>query len=70
VRALRAINYPGRIMVFSSELSPAVAEDYRRNRVDRILYKPVYPSMMREVIEQLFAPAATTSPSPVSLPPA
>jgi two-component system chemotaxis response regulator CheY len=55
VHNLRAIGFRGRIVVFSSDLTPAVAAEYRRLGVDRILYKPVYPSIMREVIEQLFA---------------
>jgi two-component system chemotaxis response regulator CheY len=56
VRGLKALPFRGRIMVFSSELSNAIADEYRRVGVDRILYKPVYPSVMREVIEQLFEP--------------
>jgi two-component system chemotaxis response regulator CheY len=54
VRGLRALDYRGRVMVFSSELSAAVAADYRTLGVDRILYKPVYPSALREVIAELF----------------
>ncbi len=62
VRGLRALGYAGRIMVFSSELSTAVANDYRQLNVDRILYKPVYPSQLRVVLSELFpgrAPAPT-----------
>src|SRR5438128_2125062 len=47
VRNLRSLSFMGRIMVFSSELSPAVACDYRKLGVDRIIYKPVYPAMLR-----------------------
>jgi two-component system chemotaxis response regulator CheY len=54
VRGLRALDYRGRVMVFSSELSAAVAAEYRTLAVDRILYKPVYPSALREVIAELF----------------
>lgn len=61
VRRLREISYPGKIMVFSSELSPAVAIEYANLRVDRILYKPVYPSALRAVIAELFPGAARGS---------
>ena len=54
VMRLREQEFPGRIMVFSSELSPNVAAEYERLRVDRILYKPVYPSVLRDVIAELF----------------
>jgi two-component system, chemotaxis family, chemotaxis protein CheY len=56
VRGLRALEYRGKIMVFSSELSNAVAAEYRQLAVDRILYKPVYPSVMHEMLAQMFAP--------------
>jgi two-component system chemotaxis response regulator CheY len=55
VRGLRVLGYRGRIMVFSSELSNAVAAEYRAIGVHRILYKPVYPSVMREAIAEMFA---------------
>lgn len=55
VRHARALGYRGRIMVFSSELSNAIAAEYRRIGVDRILYKPVYPAVMREMIAEMFA---------------
>lgn len=54
VSRLRAVPFQGRIMVFSSELSPAVAEDYRNLGVDKILYKPVFPSQLRDVLAELF----------------
>jgi CheY-like chemotaxis protein len=54
VEALRAQAFPGKIMVFSSELSPAVAEQYRRHAVDRILPKPIFPSELRRVLADLF----------------
>ena len=54
VKRLREQVFPGKIMVFSSELSPAVASEYARLKVDRILYKPVYPSALRETISELF----------------
>lgn len=57
VTRLRGLNFPGRIMVFSSELSGAVAAGYVRLNVDRVLYKPVYPSVLRQTLCDLFPPA-------------
>lgn len=41
VMKLRELQFPGKIAIVSSELNKEVAEDYRRLRVERILYKPV-----------------------------
>lgn len=54
VKRLREQAYPGKILVFSSELSPAIAAEYERLQVDRILYKPIYPSALRQVLGELF----------------
>jgi len=54
VRGLREIGFAGRTMVFSSELSPAVLAEYQQLHVDRILMKPIYPSELRVVINELF----------------
>ena len=54
VTNLRQRQFPGKIMVFSSELSEHVAEQYRAQKVDRILYKPVFPSKLRTVLSELF----------------
>jgi len=54
VSRLRALPFRGKIMVFSSELSPAIADDYRNLGVDKILYKPVFPSRLRELLAELF----------------
>ncbi len=62
VLRLRELKFPGKIMVFSSELSSAVAADYTRLKVDRILYKPVYPTALRQVLHELFP--ATPAPVP------
>ena len=57
---LREENFPGKVMVFSSELSESIAREYRRHNVDRILYKPVFPSVLRQTLNELFpAPPAT-----------
>lgn len=65
VTQLRAMNYPGRIVVLSSEIGPSAETEYRRLQVDAILYKPVYPAMLRKVMAQLFpnlaVPAATVT---------
>jgi len=54
VTQMRALNYPGKILVFCSELSPSVNETYYRLKVDRILNKPVFPSELRQVLSELF----------------
>lgn len=53
VTRLRALPFRGKIVVFSSELSPDVADDYRTLGVDRILYKPVTPTALRDVLADL-----------------
>ncbi|MBP6864235.1 MAG: response regulator [Candidatus Didemnitutus sp.] len=54
VRALRDTAFPGKIMVFSSEISPVIHKQYRQLHVDRILPKPVFPATLREALRQLF----------------
>lgn len=54
VTRLRELAFTGRIMVFSSELSDLVARQYRELNVDRILYKPVFPSTLRQTLAELF----------------
>lgn len=54
VTKLREIVFPGRIMVFSSELGDVVARQYLALRVDRILYKPVFPTTLRSTLSELF----------------
>lgn len=54
VRALRDTAFPGKIMVFSSEISPVIHDQYRQLHVDRILPKPVFPATLREALRQLF----------------
>lgn len=58
VRRARAMAFPGRVMVFSSELNPAVAAAYQELGVDRLLFKPVHPATLRQAIQDLF-PAAS-----------
>jgi CheY-like chemotaxis protein len=54
VSRLRAGPFPGKILVFSSELSHDVNGAYRELKVDKILYKPVPPSAMRQALAELF----------------
>ena len=44
VAHLRAIAYPGKILVFSSELKKSTEEAYLALKVDRVLPKPIFPS--------------------------
>ncbi len=53
VAGLREMNYPGKVIVFSSELSSAVDEAYRSHRVDHILPKPIFPSDLRAIFATL-----------------
>lgn len=53
VAELRNIRYPGRIIVFSSELSTEVDAAYRRHHVDHILPKPIFPSDLRAIFATL-----------------
>lgn len=53
VAKLRAMNYQGRIIVFSSELSEEVDSTYRHYKVDFILPKPVFPSELRALFATL-----------------
>ncbi len=55
VRGIRALAFPGKIIVFSSELNPLVHEEYRRLNVDLILPKPVFPLTFRLLLRQMFA---------------
>lgn len=56
VKRLRALPFTGKILIFCSELSPSVSDTYHRLKVDRILYKPVFPSELRQVLADLFQP--------------
>ena len=53
VARLRAMNYAGRIIVFSSELSEKVNLSYHEHNVDFILPKPVFPSDLRALFATL-----------------
>lgn len=53
VARLREMNYKGRIIVFSSELSESVDASYRKHKVDYLLPKPVFPSALRALFATL-----------------
>jgi len=54
VTKLRERHFPGKVLVFSSELSDTIARQYKEQNVDRILYKPIIPSNLRKIIGELF----------------
>lgn len=53
VRRLRTVPFRGKIVVFSSELSPEVNAAYVDLAVDKLLHKPVLPSELRHVLAKL-----------------
>ena len=53
VGRVRTLPFAGKIIVFSSEVSPEVAEAYRRLRVDYILPKPIFPATLRALLSTL-----------------
>lgn len=53
VQHLREMKYPGKILVFSSELKPQIAEAYVALGVDRVLPKPIFPSELRRILNEL-----------------
>ena len=50
VTHLRALPFPGKIIVFSSELSPTVSFAYRQLKVEYLLPKPIFPVTLRAVL--------------------
>ena len=59
VKRLRTLPYQGRIIVFSSELSPIVTNAYHALKVDLVLPKPVFPSVLRRVLAEMFGRVAS-----------
>ena len=53
VQALRSLDYHGKVVVFTSELSPEVNAAYRELNVDHVLPKPVLPPVLRELFRNL-----------------
>lgn len=54
VTQVRTLPFHGKIIVFSSELSPAVGDAYRAQKVDLVLAKPIFPSVLRQVLVEMF----------------
>lgn len=54
VRAVRLMPFTGRIIVFSSELNPAIHDEYMRLKVDQVLAKPVRPAALRTLLTEMF----------------
>jgi CheY-like chemotaxis protein len=55
VEHVRLIHFPGKIIVFSSELSQDVNDAYLALHVDRVLPKPVLPTVLRQVLVEMFS---------------
>ena len=53
VEQLRARKFPGKIIVFSSELRAEVEKAYHALHVDLVLPKPIFPSELRKVLAEL-----------------
>lgn len=53
VTAIRELQYPGKILVFSSEISELVDRAYHRLNVDHILPKPIFPAQLRSIFATL-----------------
>ena len=54
VRAVRLTPFSGRIIVFSSELNPAIHDQYMKLKVDQVLAKPVRPAALRALLAEMF----------------
>lgn len=53
VDRVRLLPFSGKIIVFSSELSPEVAAAYRVLQVEYILPKPIFPNTLRALLASL-----------------
>jgi two-component system response regulator MprA len=61
VKALRAIDYPGRIVILSAYLTGENEEQYEALGVDQILSKPFNLERLRLALERALHPAACQS---------
>jgi len=61
---VRKLPFAGKVVVFSSELSPEVNDRYRQLGVDLILAKPIFPSVFRQELRQLFGHGQPDHPLP------
>lgn len=53
VRKLRGQNFPGKILVFTSELSSEVRDAYHQLGVEYLLPKPIFPSTLQAILSSL-----------------
>ncbi len=53
IRLLRQTSFAGKIIVFSSELSPDVTAEYHRLHVHAVLPKPIYPHILKSALAHL-----------------
>ena len=53
VRALRERQYPGKVIVFSSEVGDGATEAYDGLQVDHFLYKPVSTPKLKKILAKL-----------------
>lgn len=58
VKGLRAIGYPGRIVILSGYLSTEVEAQYEELGVDQILAKPFNIERLRIALDRALNPAA------------
>ena len=73
---VRRLPYAGKIIILSSELSPALEDRYRRFGVDLLVHKPIFPPTFCLMLHQLFhsghpltgRPAGVTETGPAALP--
>lgn len=52
VRELRAINFPGRIFIFSSEIDEDVNDIYLQLKVDHVLPKPIVIPELKQLLAE------------------
>lgn len=61
VQQVRTSPFAGKVMVFSSDISPTVHAAYRALAVDHVMLKPVFPHTLRGTLRDLFAPRPTSA---------
>jgi CheY-like chemotaxis protein len=54
VTKLRERAFRGKVLVVSSGFSDSIARQYEEKKVDRIVYKPVFPAALRAILGELF----------------
>ncbi len=53
VRELRAVNFPGKIFIFSSEIDEDVNDIYVQMKVDLVMPKPIVLPELRQILAKL-----------------